>query len=130
MMLTTLRKESAGQQHGRISVVLAAVLVTAGVGAMALTFTPAGFPPKVAPSSLTAVSGYDFNGAGYSPTGEVDVSAVVPAKPGANVAQRMPAADLSAFVAQETVSLDHSSLNDPKLLPAENPAPKAIAAYD
>ncbi|MEI8159062.1 MAG: hypothetical protein WCH60_19565 [Burkholderiales bacterium] len=73
-MLTNTRKELAGPQHGRISVVLATALVTVGVGAMALTFTPTGFPPKVA--------------------------------------------------------LDHSVLDNPDLLPASNPAPLAVAAYD
>ena len=121
---------AASVQRGRISVVLAAVLVTAAVGSMGLTLSPVASQHKPSPSSLTAISGYDFAIAGYSSTGEVDVSAAVPGTPKAPLAQRKTAADLSAFVAQEPLSLDHSSLNDPKLVPAENPAPMAVASYD
>lgn len=130
MMLTNSRKESAGQQHGRISVVLATVLVTVGVGAMALTFTPAGFPPKVAPSSLTAVTGIELPGQGYAVTGEIDVSAGAPVATATGGMAQKTVADVSPFVAQEPLSLDHSVLNNPDLLPAPNPAPTAIAAYD
>ena len=130
MMHTSSRKESAGQQHGRISVVLATVLVTVGVGAMALTFTPAGFPPKVAPSSLTAVSGIDMSSTGYAVTGEVDVSAGDSVTSAAKVLPQRAVTDMSPFVAQEPLSLDHSVLNNPDLLPAPNPAPMAVAAYD
>jgi len=121
---------AASVQRGRISVVLAAVLVTTAVGSMGLTLSPVASQHKPSPSSLTAISGYDFAIAGYSSTGEVDVSAAVPGTPKAPLAQRTTAADLSAFVAQEPLSLDHSSLNDPKLVPAENPAPMAVASYD
>jgi hypothetical protein len=91
MMIANTPQDLTGQQRGRISVVLTMVLVTVCVGAMALTFTPAGFPPTAAPSSLTAVTA---------------APKVLP------------------------LSLDHSVLNNPDLLPAPNPAPMAVAAYD
>ena len=129
MMLTNSRNEPSSQR-GRLSIALATVLVTVGVGAMALTFTPAGFPPKVAPSSLAAVSGIDLPGQGYSVTGEIDVSAVAPVTPAIGGMAQKTVADMSPFVAQEPLSLDHSVLNNPDLLPAPNPAPMAVAAYD
>jgi hypothetical protein len=106
MMLAHTPQDPTGQQRGRISVVLTMVLVTVCVGALALTFTPAGFSTAAAPSSLTAVTA---------------APKVMPLK---------TVTGASPFVAQEPLSLDHSVLNNPDLLPAPNPAPMAIAAYD
>jgi hypothetical protein len=39
-------------------------------------------------------------------------------------------AESNRFVQQEPDHIDHPVLNDPDLLPAPNPAPMAIAAYD
>jgi hypothetical protein len=106
------------------------MLVTAAVGAMTLTFTPEGFPPKVTPSSLTAVPGIGLPVQGYAVTGEIDVSASAPATNAPHGAAQHAVADVSPFVAQEPLSLDHSVLNNTDLLPAPNPAPMAVAAYD
>jgi len=130
MMIANTRKEPTGQQRGRISVVIATVLVTVGVGAMALTFTPTGFPPKVSPGSLTAVSGIDVSSHGYAVTGEIDVSAGGAVSTARTISPQKTVTDVSPFVVQESLSLDHSVLNNPDLLPEPNPAPMAVAAYD
>jgi hypothetical protein len=105
-------------------------LVTVGVGAMALTFTPAGFPTKVAPSSLTTVTGIYLTGQGYAVTGEIDVSAGPSATTAPHGAARQAVTDVSSFVAQEPLSLDHLVLNNPDLLPAPKPVPMAVTAND
>lgn len=129
MILTNSRNEPSSQR-GRLSIALATLLVTVGVGAMALTFTPAGFKAKVPPSSLTAVTGIDLNGHSYAVTGEIDVSSGASAATASSGATQYAVTDLGAFVTQKPLVLDHSVLNNPDLLPAPNPAPMAVAAYD
>jgi hypothetical protein len=86
-------------------------------GAMALTFAPAGFSPIVSPGVLTAITGIN-----------VSAGKAVAAAP--KISPQEAATEGRHFVAQAPLSLDHSVLNNPDLLPTPNPAPMAVAAYD
>ena len=130
MMVANTSTEPVGQQRGRVSVVLAAVLVTAGISTMALTFTPTGSPPKVSQSSQAAVNGFDAASNGYSVTGEIDVSKAPPLTTAAPVLARMALTDLNPFVAQEPLSLGQYVLTNQDRLPAPNPASMAVVGYE
>jgi len=124
MMLTNTRTDPANQQLGRISVLFAAVLVTAWVSAMALTFSPIGFP-----GSQTVVRDVDSSNR-LAVSAEVHASAGTPVTTAPRGVALNAVADLSAFTVQTPLSLDHSVLNNPDILPAVNPAPMAVAAYE
>ena len=129
-MVANTSTEPVGQQRGRVSVVLAAVLVTAGISTMALTFAPTGSPPKVSQSSQAAVNGFDAASNGYSVTGEIDVSTAPPLTSAPPVLARMELTDLNPFVAQEPLSLGQYVLNNPDRLSVPNHASMAVVAYE
>lgn len=118
-MLTHTRKMHS-VQRGRLSVALISVLITGGVGAMALTFTPTKLPTKENASSMVTSNEFDVRSYGFAVTGEVDLSG----------AAHKSGADGRPASSQEPLYLDHSVLNNPDIISAPNPAPMAIGAYD
>jgi hypothetical protein len=118
-------------QRGSASHVIAGLMAVTVVSAMALTFTPLSSTQTRSQTSHGPTGRAEVPSIGTAATGEVDISYLTPGPTDtAAGAYRRTEPDMSAFVTQVPLRIDHSVLNDPNTLPAQNPAPMAVAAYD
>lgn len=116
-------------QTGQVPASLAALLVSAAVTAMALTFTPTHAPAKPYATALLAASPAEPNRPAYAVTGEVDAS--WPTYVGTQEITTRETGGSNAWGALPTAQkLDHSVLNNPQLPAGGDEAPLSIAAYD
>ena len=117
-MFANNRRVPAGRPCGRTSVTVVTMLVLVSVATMVVALTLPGFPSKVLSHSLTAGSE------------EIEVAEGAPATVSLRGDARGTTDDINLFVNQQVLSLDHSVLNNPDILPAPNPAPMSVAAYE